>query len=160
MLRDPSLAPLSRQHQHALALCVRIDRGPRATAEEISGWQREIVSLFNQEVRFHFDAEERVLFPAAERFAELRKLVSELRAEHVTIRTAVDCAAAGTMNAESLTTFTSLLSSHIRREERELFEAMQRLFSSEELHELGNAVADDFRASGLAASSCEIRPNR
>jgi hemerythrin-like domain-containing protein len=26
MLRDKSLIPLSRQHQHALALCVRIER--------------------------------------------------------------------------------------------------------------------------------------
>ena len=26
MLRDKNLVPLSRQHQHALALCVRINR--------------------------------------------------------------------------------------------------------------------------------------
>jgi len=157
MLRDPALAPLSRQHQHALALCVRIDRG-RRTLEELRQWQREIVSLFNQEVRFHFDAEERVLFPAAERFAELRTLVSELREEHVKIRTAVDCASAGRMDARGLVSFSTLVSGHIRREERELFEGMQRLFSSEELHDLGAAIDDDFRASGLPASSCEIRP--
>ena len=27
MLRDRNLIPLSHQHQHALALCVRLDRG-------------------------------------------------------------------------------------------------------------------------------------
>ncbi len=160
MLRDPALVPLSQQHQHALALCVRIERAPRSTADELREWQREIVRLFNQEIRFHFDAEERVLFPAAERFAELRPLVSDLRAEHVQLRLAVDCAAAGTMKEGELTAFASLLSSHIRREERELFEGLQRLFSAEALAHLGAAIGDDFRASGLPASSCEIRSNR
>jgi hemerythrin-like domain-containing protein len=160
MLRDPALVPLSRQHQHALALCVRIERGRRSTADELRRWQLEIVSLFDQEIRFHFVAEERILFPAAEQFAELRHLISDLRREHVALRTAVDCAASGTMDASGLTAFASLLSSHIRREERELFEGMQKLFSSEELHDLGVAVDEDFRASGLPASLCEIRPNR
>ncbi len=160
MLRDPALVPLSRQHQHALALCVRIERGQRSTADELQTWQREIVSLFDQEIRFHFDAEERVLFPAAERFVELRALVSSLREEHVQIRLAVDYAAAGSMDSAALTAFASLLSSHIRREERELFEGMQRLFSSEELHALGIAVDDDFRAAGLPASACELRPTK
>ena len=158
MLRAPALHPLSRQHQHALALCVRIERGQRSTTEQLHEWQREIVSLFNQEIRFHFDVEERVLFPAAERFAELRALVSSLRDEHVQLRLAVDCAAAGTMDPAALAGFASLLSSHIRREERELFEAMQKLFSSQELEELGAGIDEDFRASGLPASACEIRP--
>jgi len=160
MLRDPALVPLSRQHQHALALCVRIERSRRSTADELRTWQREIVSLFNQEIRFHFDAEERVIFPAAERLPELRDVVSDLRGEHVEISRAVDCAAAGKMDANGLIHFASQLSAHIRREERELFEGMQKLFSSEELHDLGAAVGDDFCASGLPASACEIRPAR
>ncbi len=158
MLRDPALHPLSRQHQHALALCVRIDRGQRSTPAELAEWQREIVSLFNQEIRFHFDAEERVLFPAAERFPELRLLVSDLRREHVELRRAVDCAAAGTMDAPALTACSALLSAHIRREERELFERLQALFSSDELHDIGLAIDGDFRASGLPAASCDLRP--
>lgn len=158
MFRDPSLHPLSRQHQHALTLCVRIERGLRSTAEEIAAWQRELVSLFDQEIRFHFDAEERVLFPAAERFPELQPLVSDLRNEHVQLRHAVDCAAAGNLDSAGLREFASLLSSHIRREERELFESMQKLFSSEELHYIGLAIDNDFRSSGLPASSCELKP--
>lgn len=160
MLRDPALIPLSRQHQHALALCVRIERGPRSTTKQIQEWQQEIASLFEQEIRFHFDAEERVLFPAAERFSELRSLVRELRREHERLRAAVVTAADQTMSSADLTAFASLLSSHIRREERELFEGMQKLFSSEELHRLGVALDDDFRTSGLPATSCEIRPKR
>ena len=159
MLRDPALQPLSRQHQHALALCVRIERGERSTKAQLAEWQRQIVSLFNQEIRFHFDAEERVLFPAAESFPELRPLVSALRREHVELRHAVDCAAAGLMKESDLLSFATMLSSHIRREERDLFEKMQKLFSAEELRRLGGAVDDDFRSSGLPANACEIRMN-
>ena len=34
MLRDPSLIPLSHQHQHGLALAVLIDRGLKADPSE------------------------------------------------------------------------------------------------------------------------------
>ena len=158
MLRDPALVPLSRQHQHALALCVRIERSPRSSAAEIRGWEREIVDLFEQEIRFHFDAEERVLFPAAERHPELRPLIEILRREHTDLRAEVSAAAAGAMTSDRLTSFGSLLSSHIRREERELFEGMQKLFSSDELFHLGTEIDEDFRSSGLPGQSCKIPP--
>jgi hemerythrin-like domain-containing protein len=160
MLRDPALIPLSHQHQHALALCVRIDRAPRSTPSELSAWQAEIVSLFEQEIRFHFDAEERILFPAAERFAELRQLVADLRRDHDSLRGKVASAAAHTMSAADLKSFADHLATHVRREERELFEAMQKLFSTDELHELGTLVDAEFRANGIAGPTCRIQPKR
>jgi hemerythrin-like domain-containing protein len=156
MLRDPSLAPLSRQHQHALALCVRIDRAPRSTVQENAAWQKEIVRLYEQEIRFHFDAEERVLFPAAARFTELCPLVDVLRGEHVGLRAEVAAAAEGNMTGPELQDFAAHLSAHVRREERELFEGMQKLFSAEELARLGAAVDADFAASGLPSDSCDL----
>ena len=77
MLRDPALIPLSRQHQHALALCVRIDRSLKAGIAEVDVWQPEIEEQFQQEIRYHFDAEESVLFPLAERTEDLVALTSE-----------------------------------------------------------------------------------
>src|ERR1051326_289294 len=158
MLRDPALIPLSHQHQHALALCVRIERAPRSTAEEISGWRREIVHLFEQEISFHFHAEERVLFPAAERFPELRGLVRDLIQDHAELRAAVDKANSDAMTAADLKDFADRLAAHVRREERELFEGMQKLFSQGELAELGLQVNDDFRDFGMPAASCSIGP--
>ena len=67
MLRDPSLIPLSRQHQHALALCVRIDRALEASGFDLKTWQEEVEQHFAQEIQFHFAAEEQVLFPKAKR---------------------------------------------------------------------------------------------
>jgi hemerythrin-like domain-containing protein len=157
MLRDQALIPLSRQHQRALALCVRIERAPRATPDELRCWQQEIIRLFEQEIRLHFDAEEHVLFPAAERLPALRSLVADLRREHGQLRAAVVSAVNGSMDSKGLSAFASLLSSHIRREERELFESMQKLFSPEELFRLGAAIDHDFRIAGLPGSSCEIK---
>jgi len=39
MLRDKALVPLSRQHQHALALCVRIDRTQSSAKDNLESWQ-------------------------------------------------------------------------------------------------------------------------
>ena len=68
MLRDKSLIPLSRQHQHALALCVRLDRAIQAGEIDPEPWQAEMTLIFEQEITFHFDAEEQEVFPAAVRF--------------------------------------------------------------------------------------------
>ena len=43
MLRDKNLIPLSRQHQHALALCVRIERAIQAGEIDTQAFQSEIV---------------------------------------------------------------------------------------------------------------------
>jgi len=39
MLRDKNLIPLSHQHQHALALCVRIERASPISADDLEAWQ-------------------------------------------------------------------------------------------------------------------------
>ncbi len=88
MLRDKSLIPLSRQHQHALALCVRIDRASPISDSDLAAWQTEITQLFQSEIGIHFAAEELVLFPAAARINELAPLVGELLADHTDLRAA------------------------------------------------------------------------
>ena len=133
MLRDKSLIPLSRQHQHALALCVRIDRASPVSQDDLAAWQSEIVQHFAQEINFHFAAEESVVFPAARKFAELGPLVEELWAEHAVLRGDFASAQARSMSAESLLAFAQRLSGHIRKEERRLFERMQELIGAEEL---------------------------
>jgi len=150
MLRDKSLIPLSRQHQHALALCVRIDRASPVPQDDLAAWQSEIVQHFAQEVRFHFAAEESVLFPGARQFAELGPLVEELWAEHAVLRGDFASAQARSMSAESLLAFAQRLSGHIRKEERQLFERMQELMGAEELGELGRRLEDALKDAGQA----------
>src|SRR5262245_23808905 len=124
MLRDKSLIPLSRQHQHALALCVRIDRAAQADTLDVQAFQAEIQQIVEQEIAIHFAAEERNVFSVAIRFAELQPIVAELLAEHDVLRKAFTQAESRTMTAENLKAFGEMLSAHIRKEERQLFERM------------------------------------
>jgi hemerythrin-like domain-containing protein len=137
MLRNKSLVPLSRQHQHALALCVRIDRASPIEDGHLDAWQDEITQHFQQEIRVHFAAEEDLLFPGARKFAELIPLVEELMAEHATLRKEFAQAEVHALSATNLLAFAKSLSSHIRKEERQLFERMQELLQPEELGALG-----------------------
>ncbi len=158
MLRNRNLIPLSHQHQHALALCVRIERGLRPGGPDPKVWQQEIATLFEDEIRYHFDAEEQVLFPAAEREASLRQLVDQLRIEHGSLRKSAQAAASGTMTVADLQVFAASLSAHVRKEERELFEGMQEAFSVEELTALGERLDAYFTRSGMPGASCALRP--
>jgi hemerythrin-like domain-containing protein len=151
MLRDKNLIPLSHQHQHALALCVRLDRAIQAGEVDLEAWQAEIQQIFEQEIAIHFAAEERELFPAAARFTELRGLLQELQAEHTTLRDFFSRAAGRTLDRASLRAFAETLSGHIRKEERQLFEGMQSQMTSDELAALG-AVLD--RELAQASDAC------
>jgi hemerythrin-like domain-containing protein len=151
MLRDKNLIPLSRQHQHALALCVRIDRATQAGEVDLEAWQAEIQQIFEQEIAVHFAAEEKTLFPAGSRFPELQALVRELIADHAALREYFEAAGKRTFDQQTLRTFGQSLSQHIRKEERGLFEGMQRLIGAEELSRIGAALDRDLEA---ALDSC------
>ena len=140
VLRDKSLIPLSRQHQHALALCVRLNRAMEADTVDLEAWQAEIAQLFEQEIAAHFAAEEKEVFPHAAHFPELQGPVQELLAEHEVLRGLFSRAAARSMDDLGLAEFAERLGTHIRKEERQLFEAMQELMSAEELSALGGAL--------------------
>ena len=102
MLRDKNLIPLSHQHQHCLALCVRLDRAIQAGGVDLEAWQAEIQQMFEQEIGFHFAAEEKELFPAAARFSELQPLVMELVTGHVLLRDFFSRAAARKLRVTEL----------------------------------------------------------
>ncbi len=153
MLRDKNLIPLSHQHQRALALCVRIDRASPIHDSDLNAWQMEIAQLFRSEIEAHFSAEERILFPKAQRFAELSGLVDEPSAEHVELRICFSSAEKRKMSVEDLSVFAQKLSAHIRKEERQLFEGMQGLMSQEELTRAGKQLEEAFKD---AAQACTL----
>ena len=142
MLRDKSLIPLSHQHQHALALCVRIERASPVPDFDLDSWQSEIAQHVEHEIRIHFAAEEKVLFPAALKFPELKSLVEELLSEHAGLRADFARAEARKMSAPDLLAFVQRLSAHIRKEERQLFEGVQERMSKQELQSLGSQLQE------------------
>jgi hemerythrin-like domain-containing protein len=136
MKRDANLVLLSRQHFRALVLCMRIHR-KRAERGVLQG---EMLSLWEGDVRFHFRAEERFLFPAARSIPSLVPLVRELRAEHTRLRRAFAKARRRKLKDAELTRFADLLEAHIRKEERQLFERCQKRMPAKDLAALGARI--------------------
>jgi hemerythrin-like domain-containing protein len=163
MLRDPNLIPLSRQHQHVLALCVRLERAIQAGEIDLEAWQAEIQQQFESEIGIHFAAEEKELFPVAARFSEMRPMVDELLGEHMFLRDGFARAAARSLDRQSLANFGEKLVQHIRKEERQLFEGMQKVMSSQALAALGRALEaalqDASQACALPNQATKIRSN-
>jgi hemerythrin-like domain-containing protein len=151
MLRNPNLVPLSRQHQHALALCVRINRAALATPAEVKVWQSEIQQHFEQEIRFHFTAEEAHLFPAARQYPELVSLIDELLAEHTQLREYFGQSSLGALDGAGVRRFAETLSGHIRKEERQLFEELQKCMTAETLGTIGAQID---QALGAGPETC------
>ena len=151
MLRDPSLHPLSHQHQHGLALCVIIRRTlaedeSEETRRELA---RKVKAAWELELEAHFSVEEQVLFPAVRGRIDKAELVDKLIAEHREIEQRVrDLLAAP--EEFRLRSFAGYLNDHIRTEERELFEQIQEQLNTEELAALGRR---------LDASLARICPN-
>ncbi len=137
MLRDPSLIPLSHQHHNGLAHCVMTRRSLAADASpaNIVKQARRVIDRHELELTNHFEIEEQVLFPACGPLP----LISALVADH----RAIEALVAGLRqdpSAELLEEFCSLLAAHIRREEGELFEQIQRTLPRELLNTLGAEI--------------------
>ena len=150
MLRDKNLVPLSRQHQHALALCVRIDRASPISEADLGAWQVEIAQHFRAEIGIHFAAEEQIVFPRALTFPELNPLVEELLSEHAWLRERFAKAEAKGMASTEVDEFAKRLSTHIRKEERQLFERLQGLMNDRELAGLGQELDIALREAAQA----------
>ncbi len=137
MLRDPSLIPLSHQHQHGLALCVMMQRSLAAdgSAENVAAWSRKAVDRYEVELANHFEIEEQVIFPACGAIP----IVPGLIADHRTLEGFIERLREGP-SAGVLEEFRAVLTSHIRREENELFEQMQRELPRTEMDRIGQEV--------------------
>jgi hemerythrin-like domain-containing protein len=93
---------------------------------------RRVIDRYELELANHFEIEEQVLFPACGPMA----MIGELLVEHRTIEALVN--ELGTApSAALLEEFCILLTGHIRREENELFEQIQRALPRDVLDRAG-----------------------
>lgn len=109
-------------------------RGERA----VESWCARAVERYDAELLNHFEAEEQILFPAV-REAVGVQLVDALTAEHRQMEALIAQLRIGASRAV-LEEFLELLRAHIRREENELFEAVQNNVSSSELDALSEPL--------------------
>ena len=142
MKRHPALVPLSDDHHHELVQARRLlraaDGGPTERLEAASAYAG---SFFTETIE-HFRREEELLFPVYLRHAGAdTALVERVLREHMELhglaRTLRAGVAADDVPAETLRDLGTLLCDHVHLEERELFEAIQRVVPAEELDRLG-----------------------
>jgi iron-sulfur cluster repair protein YtfE (RIC family) len=133
MRRDPSLIPLSQQHHNGLALCVLTRRSLQSDSSpsNCERLSRRIVDRYELELANHFELEEQLLFPSIRAEVGEHPLLSQLEVEHRRMEQMVETMRLSPISAHQLEEFCSLLESHIRREERELFEDVQDRIGAE-----------------------------
>ncbi len=157
MFRDPSLVPLSHQHQHGLALSVIIDRGLKAdpTPAKAGELAQKVATMAEVELLGHFKVEEKVLFPAVRAALEDDGVVDELIAQHRAMEDLLDRLAAADDAARVglLREFGELLSRHIRIEERRLFPEIQAKLTPEQLGRLGIEIESSVQRT------CPVTPS-
>ncbi len=137
MKRHPALVRLSEDHHHELVLARRLQRAVDADPDERLRVAEEYVTQFFGPTSDHFRREEEVLFPVYTRHAGQTDLVERILREHMELhglaRELRAQVAVGDVHPETLATLGSLLHDHVRVEERELFEEIQRTVPGDEL---------------------------
>jgi iron-sulfur cluster repair protein YtfE (RIC family) len=135
--RHPALVPLSQEHRHELAQARRLLRAASAEPEERLAVASAYIDAFFAETVEHFRREEGILFPLYLRHAGSTPMLERILREHMQlhglVRALRAAAAAGDIPPEALTTLGDLLRDHVRVEERELFDAIERIVPATEL---------------------------
>ena len=140
MKRHPALAELSREHHHELSLARGLRRAATAPPEQRLAAATAYVEQFFGPTTDHFRREEEVVFPLYARHAGPTPLVERILREHMELQRPRARAArpggGGEVEPETLDALGTLLHDHVRLEERELFEEIQRVVPDAELEAL------------------------
>ena len=152
--RHPSLIPLWQQHRDALMLAFRLRHPappapvtPMTPASTPQSRAAEALAFYDHHLHGHFRAEEDELFPFLRRRMSddttRAALFEELVGEHrrlAALRDAIAAADGEPALGAVLKTFAELLETHVRREERELFENFPEAVPPEETATLADAI--------------------
>jgi iron-sulfur cluster repair protein YtfE (RIC family) len=135
--RHPALVPLSKEHHHELAHARRLLRAAGAGPEERLAAASGYVEVFFTETVEHFRREEEIHYPQYHRHAgstpTLERILREHMQLHGLVRALRAAAAAGDIPPEALRTLGELLHDHVRLEERELFQEIERIVPAAKL---------------------------
>jgi hemerythrin-like domain-containing protein len=151
MKRTPVLAPLSREHHHALVLAKALVNATAADAGPIAA---RFVSFLGEHERSHFALEESVLLPAVPTEETGARLVEQVLEDHAFLRYACEQlqASLATPSVALLHSAGSRLRAHVRLEERELFPLIERTIPEPELVALAERLAPGSNAGQKTAT--------
>ncbi|MGA9396016.1 MAG: hemerythrin domain-containing protein [Azonexus sp.] len=125
MKRHQRLQDLSREHYSALKLALDAKHAAASgELEQIQAAAAACNSAFERELEAHFKLEERELLPLLRQSGEAI-LVQHTEADHAELRHLA--AQLAVPDGDTLQRFAERLTAHVRFEEREMFEAVERL---------------------------------
>ena len=140
MKRNTHLQPLSRQHHNALMAVLLLKKGVQKKAD-IQVMQDFILTVWNDELQPHFEAEEKWL-PTTPQQSTLALLHQRMLQEHDVIRNYIYQFYTILTSIETIQAFYELLEQHVRFEEREYFPALEQYLSVNELQSIGTHLVD------------------
>lgn len=126
-------------------------RGEKAAAD----WSARVVERYDSELAHHFDAEERLLFPAVLAALGPLELVAQLIAEHRRMESLV-AELRRRPDRDCLEEFLELLRAHIRREENEFFELIQAQMPPGALDAVAVPLKESVIETGLNVGNEEL----
>ncbi len=161
MKRHFGLVEFSRDHHQALILaqiCKRNSpqyKGMPATIDEKAEYA---VKMWGRELKPHFQFEEKYLIPISESKTEkLRELCRRIILEHEEIEKLITKIAGREELEIVLDEFGNLLDNHVRFEEREWFDEIQKELTVEEIEHLAVVVQIEIEASKKSCRKIELK---
>lgn len=139
MKRHPSLIPLSREHHEVLILSQLIQKGGpqyKGLPETLEGKKEFAMTMFAKKILPHFEKEEAILKKVTHIHETITVLTDVIVKEHREIETLFAQLSSGSEMEAILDQIGILLEVHVRKEERELFPAIQQYCSEEILQQL------------------------
>lgn len=141
MKRHLQLQSLSRQHHNGLLIALLLSKGIKKKADRLE-MASFIAHNWETELKQHFHQEEVVLLPVLIRKNFDAALIEKLIAEHRMLSGLAHDALTGTIELPQIEFFASLLTEHIRFEERQFFPAVEKLLSDEEMEDIGELLKE------------------
>lgn len=110
----------------------------------------QVVQFYREELVHHFEAEEKILFPALRpHLKHTEKIVDELLRQHRAVQRTIAWLEAGESKGlkDRLRELGELLAEHIRLEEDKLFPLCEKRIPSEILARVGNEIEEAHHAT-------------
>jgi len=135
--RHKALHILSHDHHHGLILAQLIKKDSpqyKNLPDTTEGKKDYSIKFYNDDLIKHFEDEEKILFPFVNgKDDEIDNLIEEIITEHRKIEQLINRIESDEDVENTLDELGSLLESHIRKEERNIFMKIQAILTEEEL---------------------------
>lgn len=140
MKRHNALILLSHDHHHGLLLAQLLKKSAPAykgLPSDTPGKINYAIDKFNSDLTIHFEDEEKILFPILKgKDREVDILIDELIEEHKKLREKIISLKDIPDPEDTMDEIGYLLETHIRKEERNLFQKAQQILVEEELSDI------------------------